>query len=259
MRFAWGVTIAALLAIASPARADDTKPSYRTIIDRADLERASIGGQRLRVYVSGLALQGQIMDVSDPKSLKLFIGSAEKKVPYTLGTYASTTSDTAVVICIQASQPFADVLRAISDAIDTTLLADLNEHTQVAILMYGDTVSAGKLASAKATRGKLSVITTDASSTEPMLLDGLDRALSMLKKVKSDPAGRAYRKMIVVIGDGRDLANDHERVTKTGKRALKDGVRIHSLAYSPNDARRTLLVLGELSKQSLGTFRWICG
>ena len=33
-------------------------------------------------------------------------------------------------------------------------------------------------------------------------------------------------------------------------------MRIHSLAYSPADLRRPLLVLGELSKQSFGTFRW---
>ena len=34
-------------------------------------------------------------------------------------------------------------------------------------------------------------------------------------------------------------------------------MRIHAIAYSPNDMRRPLLALGELSKRSLGTFRWV--
>src|SRR5262249_23699945 len=87
----------------------------------------------------------------------------------------------------------------------------------------------------------------------------IDRALSMLKKAKGESEGRPLRKMIVVIGDGRDLANDRERVTRTGQRALKEGVRIHSMAFSPTDARRQLLVLAELSTRSHGTFRWIRG
>src|SRR5262249_5141256 len=87
-------------------------------------------------------------------------------------------------------------------------------------------------------------------AADPVLLDAIDRALNVLKK------DEAARKMIIVIGDGRDAAQDRERVTRAGQRAAKEGVRIHSLAYSPVDMRRPLLALGELSKRSLGTFRW---
>jgi hypothetical protein len=79
----------------------------------------------------------------------------------------------------------------------------------------------------------------------------------MLKKAKTQPEGRPLRKIIVVIGDGRDRAGDRERVTKVGLRAAKEGVRIHTFAYSPTDQRRPLLLLGELSKRSFGTFRWL--
>src|SRR5262249_44991746 len=147
-------------------------------------------------------------------SLRLFVGGGEKKVPYALGVYGSTTADTALVLCIQASASFADVLRQISDAIDASLLAGLNDRTQVSIAMYGDTVAASKLAPAKAVRTKLAVVTSDNSASEPMLLDAIDRALAMLKKAKGESDGRPIRKMIVVIGDGRDLANDRERVTR---------------------------------------------
>ncbi|MCW5808100.1 MAG: FHA domain-containing protein, partial [Deltaproteobacteria bacterium] len=50
---------------------------------------------------------------------------------------------------------------------------------------------------------------------------------------------------------------DRERVKKLGDRAAKDGVRIHSFAYAPTRQRRPLLALGELSRRSLGTFRFI--
>ncbi len=89
------------------------------------------------------------------------------------------------------------------------------------------------------------------------MLDTLDRALMLLKRAKATPEGKPLRKMVIVIGDGRDSAADHERVTRTGQKAAKDGVRIHSLAYSHTDIRRPMLALGELSKQSLGTFRWV--
>src|SRR5262249_17001731 len=94
---------------------------------------------------------------------------------------------------------------------------------------------------------------------DPALLDTLDRALGLLKKAKAKTEGRPLRKMIVVIGDGRDRSSDRERVTRLGKRALKDNVRIHTFAFSPADRRGPMLALGELSKQSLGTFRWVRG
>ena len=63
----------------------------------------------------------------------------------------------------------------------------------------------------------------------------------------------------MIVGDGRDASNDRDRVTRVGQRAAKDNVRIHSIAFSPKDVRRPLLLLGELSKRSLGTFRWVRG
>lgn len=63
--------------------------------------------------------------------------------------------------------------------------------------------------------------------------------------------------MIIVIGDGRDRENDRTRVTAMGERAAKENVRIHTIGFAASGARRPLLVLGELSKKSLGTFRWV--
>jgi hypothetical protein len=255
------VLVALLVLFASMGRAsaddeDTTRHTYRAVVDRVDLEPSALTGMRLRVYLSALALQGQLLDLTDPKTIKLYVGSGEKKVPYALGTYDATKGDTAIVVLVQATLDYADALPLISDALDRSLLATLGEQTQIAVLPYGESVSTGKLATIKAVRGKVA-LTTDNSAGEPALLDTLDRALLLLKKAKTTPEGRPLRKMVIVVGDGRDMAADRDRVTRAGQRAAKEGVRIHSLAFSASDVRRPMLALGELSKRSLGTFRWV--
>ena len=253
--------VALLVLFASVGRAtaeddDSTRHTYRAVVDRVDLEPSSLTGMRLRVYLSALALQGQLLDLTDPKTIKLKIGSSEKKVPYALGTFDATKGDIAIVVLVQATLDYGDAMPLIGDALDRSLLSALGDQTQIAILPYGESVSTGKLAAIKAVRGKVS-LTTDNTAGEPALLDTLDRALLLLKKAKTTPEGRPLRRMVIIVGDGRDMAADRDRVTRTGQRAAKEGVRIHSLAFSASDVRRPMLALGELSKRSLGTFRWV--
>jgi hypothetical protein len=253
------LALVVMLAFAGSALADDDEPakqSYRAVVDRVDLEPSTLTGQRLRVYLSALALQGQLLDLTDPKTIKLYIGSSEKKLPYSLGRYGATNGETAVVIMVQASLDFTDTLPMISEALDRDLLVPLPDRTQVAVMTYGETTGSGKLVSIKQARGKVA-LAGDSSAGDPALLDTLDRALMALKRAKTNPEGRTLRKVVIVVGDGRDVAGDRDRVTRTGKRAAREGVRIHTLAYSANDVRRPMLALGELSKQSLGTFRWV--
>ena len=246
--------LVAWLLVASSAFAD--APSYRVIVDRVELESASITGQRLRVYLSALSLEGQRLDLTDPKSIRLYVGSSEKKVPYALGTYDATGGDTAVVVLVQVSVDWTDALPTIAETLDRELLSALGERAQVAIIPFGEAVAAGKLEKVKHARGRLGALSSDGSAGDPGLLDAVDRALILLRRAKSDPEGRAMRKIMIVIGDGRDRGGDRDRVTAVGKRAAKEGVRIHAVAYSPADVRRPLLVLGELAKRSMGTFRW---
>src|SRR5688572_25750638 len=100
------VLLVALLVLASTAYADPeprTTTSYRVIVDRVDLEPSTLTGYRLRVYLSALALQGQLLDLTDPKTIKLYLGASERKFPFALGSYGATTGDTAIVIVVQAS------------------------------------------------------------------------------------------------------------------------------------------------------------
>jgi hypothetical protein len=261
MRSATCVIGGALILLAARpaiAPADDGGPaSYRAVIDRVDLEPASIGGLRLRVELSALALQGQRLDLSDPKSIKLLVGGSKLEAPFALGTYGPTGADTAIVIVLEANLAYADTLPSILSTLDDIVLSALGDRTQLAILSYGEATGAGKLATLKSARARLAQVSQDGSAGEPALLDTLDRALLLLKKARTTPEGRPLRKLVIAIGDGRDRSGDRDRVTQLGQRADKQGVRIHTLGYAPSNVRRPLLTLGELSKRSLGTFRWV--
>jgi hypothetical protein len=251
----------ALLVLAGrpgPARAQEAGPaSYRVVLDRAELEPATFGGLRLRIAVSALALQGQLLDLSDPKSVKVMAGGSKLEAPYALGSFAATGADAAIVIVLEANLAYTEVLPSIVATLDDIVLSKLSDRTQLAILAFGEATGSGKLGSLKASRARLAQLSPDGSAGEPALLDTLDRAMRLLKQAKSSPEGRPLRKLIIVIGDGRDRSGDRERVTRLGQRADREGVRIHTLGFAPSNVRRPLLTLGELSKRSLGTFRWV--
>ncbi|MFN0247850.1 MAG: FHA domain-containing protein [Kofleriaceae bacterium] len=249
----------ALVAVSARAFADDenVKPSYRIVIDRIDHEPASITGSRLAIFVSALTLQGQQLDLHEPNTIKTLVGSSELRAPFAIGHFSETNERLAIVVVVQATLEYQEVLPIVLEQLDQTLLTHLDEKTLVAILPYGETVGTGKLAPLKAARAKLANISQDGTAGDPALVETVERALILLKKAKTDPEGIPLRKLILLVGDGRDRVGDKDRVTRLGVRAAKESVRIHSFAYSPSDQRRPLLLLGELSRKSLGTFRWL--
>jgi hypothetical protein len=258
MNRAWVIVAAVLLFGARPAHGQEVGSTYRAVIDRADLEPAAVGGYRLRVYVSAMSLDGKVLDLTEPKSIKMQASRSEIRAPYALGNFGASQTDLAIVFVLQASSEYADVFRVITEAADTAVLEGLPEsRTQVGIVTYGESVGPAKLGSLKAGRAKLRQLAGEGPAAEPVLLDALDRALRLLKGAKTEPPGRPLRKMIAIISDGRDRSDDRDRVTMLGKRAAAAGVRIHTFAHAPNDVRRPLLLLGELSKRSFGTFRWL--
>jgi len=176
------------------ARADEAGPAqYRAVIDRIDLEPATFGGQRLRVKLSALAVQGQLIDLAGPKSLKVQIGGSKLDAPYAIGPYSATGADTAIVFVIEANPAFAEVLPKLMGALDATVLQNLGDRTQVAFLAYSEAPGTGKLMSLKAARNRLDSVTADTAAAEPALLDTLDRALLLLKRAKTTPETRPLR------------------------------------------------------------------
>lgn len=230
------------------------------MIDQVVVEPSTVGGQRLRIYVSAMSLQGQALDLAEAGGVRVFAGGSKLDVPLAIGTFAPTKTDLAMVVITQVSADFTDVLPVINEALDTNVFGEVDDKlTQVALLGYGESIAPGKLGSLKNARARIGGIASDGSFGDPLLLDSIERALGLLRKATTKPEGKPLRKLIVIIGDGRDASNDRDRVTRVGQRAAKDNVRILSLAYSPKDVRRPLLLLGELSKRSFGTFRWVRG
>ena len=245
----------AVIAMLTPARAEE-----RVVIDQVVVEPSTLGGQRLRIYVSALSLQGQVLDLAELGGVRVNVDGRKLESGLAVGTFANTQTETAIVVITQISSDFSDVLPVINEALDSNLFDKVSEKTtQVALLGYGESIAPAKLGSMKTARARVTSIVSDGSVGEPILLDSVERALVLLRKATTKPEGKPLRKMIVIIGDGRDASNDRDRVTRVGQRAAAAGIRIHSLAYSPKDVRRPLLLLGELSKKSLGTFRWVRG
>ena len=237
MRIWLALVAVALLAVHGHAQ-DSTN---RVTVDRVEHEPSSLGGNRLRVYVSALSLLGGMLDLTAAKAVKLTAGGSEIKAPFALGRYAATDAQTAIVVVVQANLQYAEVQPVIADGLEAHVLAALDEaHTQLAVVAYGETVQAAKLAPIKTARAKLGQVQNDGTATDPLLLEGIERALALLKKAKGTPEGKSLRKIIVLIGDGHDLSNDRDRVTRLGERAAREGVRIHSLAFAPNDIRKPL-------------------
>ncbi len=263
MRLGCLACLALVLAAPAPARAEDgedaaTSSTYRVVADRAELEPSALGGATLRVFVSAYSLTGAFLPV-EPDGFAVTAGGATLADPF-IGYYGATKGDLALAIVVQTTSQYEPALPQILDGLETQLLATLGgigERGQFAVIGYGESVTPGKLVDVKAAASAVKSLSSDSSASEPVLLDAVEHAMKLLKKAKTEPEGRPLRKLVLVIGDGRDLSADRERVTRLGERAAKEGVRIHTIGYAPDDIRRPLLALGELSKRSGGTFRWV--
>ncbi len=247
------VALLALLAPAGAARAQ----SKTVTLDAVTLEPSRLTGfSRLRAYVSAMTLEGDSLDFA-PGNLRLLVGGSALRAPYGVGHFGLSDAELSVVIIIESAFEYTQTLPIIQEVLAEELLAKLPERSRVAIVGYGESVQSGRLDTLKKARSKLSALAGDLGPSEPALLESVEHGLALFRRVKTVPPGRPTRKVIVLISDGRDRLADRDRVTSVGQRANRDGVRILSLAYSPTNSRRPLLNLGELSKQSRGTFRWL--
>jgi hypothetical protein len=247
------------LAIAAAAPRGARAQAQRVVVDQVTLEPSPLYGQaRLRVFVSATELSGNVIPISGPKAWTLKLGNADKRVPFYVTTFDGGNHLLAVAIVVETTAEYGPDLPVIQKVLGEELLAKLSPGAQAAVIGYADKAGgAGKFAPGKTAASKLAGLVAATEPTEPALVDAVERALGAMKKLKTDPEGQPIRKLVIVVSDGRDKVDDRPRITALGKRAAKAGIRIHSLAYSPTDTRKPLLLLGELSKQSGGTFRWV--
>lgn len=249
--------LAVAVGLAGPARAEVAH--QRLVLDQAVVEPSLIPGlARLRLHVTAVDLNGAVIDLSGDKRFTVVVGGSPRRAPLLVGQADAAADPLAMVLVVENAADYQADLGTITGALADDLLGKLPATTQVSVLPYGERLgTSARLSNIKAAQAGLASIEADADPGAPALLDAVERALITLRKVRTTPPGQPVRKVIVVVSDGRDRTDDRERTTQIGRRAAQAGVRIHTLAYSPTDMRRPLLALGELSRQSHGTFRWV--
>lgn len=248
------------LGVGASTPADAASTQTRLRIDRVIAEPAWMPGMtRLRIYTTAVTLQGAFVPViGEPGKggFVLKVGASKKKIPYLTGMYGGTEGPLAIALVISLSFEYADDFEEIKRELGK-LLEALPKDAQVAVVSYSDTVHAtGRMSPAAAAR-KLARLIPDSAPSELELIKAVSRAVRIVDRIKLKPPYTSARKMVVVVSDGKDLDFEPDRFRKAGRDAERRDVRIHSLAYSPEDNRRPLLGLGELSKRSFGTFRWV--
>ncbi|MCG8417076.1 MAG: FHA domain-containing protein [Proteobacteria bacterium] len=248
------------LALSSPAHAAPRKlsdpPWLR--IDRVVAEPAVLQGYaRLQLFVTPVNLQGQILDISGARAWTLVLGRQKKRIPYIAGTFRNLDIDVALAIVIETSAEFSGALPTVQREV-TTLIDNLPRDTQVAIIGYDDSLHGSRRLRSRSRALKvLSGLEPSNDPGGPVLIKAIDRARRALARVKPDRPGVALRKLILVISDGKDIDPRPANYRKVSRRADREGIRIHSIAYPPDRNRLPLRGLAEMSKQSLGTFRFV--
>ena len=229
----------------------------RVKLDRVEAEPSWFHGvARVRLFITAVALEGSIIPVASDAWI-LAINGSTTKPPVLAGHYEDVDSQLVCAVVIETGFEVAADLPAIQNAV-AGFLGALPRSTRVAVIEYGESIHGGrKLLTPGQAQNQIEQARADDVPASPRLIEALGLAIKTLDKAQPTVPGAPLRKMIVVLSDGKDGEPTPDRYRKLGKRAGKAGIRIHSIAYSPVDNRRPLLGLGEMSKRSDGTFRWV--
>lgn len=256
----WGalLTLYAMLALLAPARADERD---RALIDKVDVRPSPIYGlARIRALISATELRGARIPKDGKPNLTVKIGGA--KVSFVTGLSKNAEVEVQAVLVVATTDAFLETLDPIREILKTDLLGPLEKlgpRFQIAVIGY-DSVTTGqkRLGPIAAARGALDGLVAEELTSEVALVKAVEDAIALAARARPKQVGSLTRPVVIVVSDGAGIPVDgREEITKLGERAAKQGVRIHGLGFSPQKHRRTLLTLGELSKRSGGTFRWI--
>ena len=227
-------------------------------IDRVQAEPSIFEGMtRLRLFVTAVNLHGVFLgDITGKDAWQLRIGSQRTRTPYVVGTFQGVEDELAVGIVVETTLAFQEVLPSIKTQL-AAYLEQLPRTAHVLVLGYDEDVHGGRRATS------LSRAIEEVDSLEPAfapgdhhLIEAVERARKALDRAKPHTPGASLRKLMIVVSDGRDIDPAPERYRKVSKRAGRQGIRIHTVAFAPDGNRHPLYGLGEISKQSEGTFRF---
>lgn len=214
------------------------------------------GHTRLRAFVGAIELYGKRIELK-ASDFSLKLGSSEARAPALLTTYAGDTTPLALSIVVVTTADYADTLGELKAQLKTFVQA-LPKDSQVSVVGYSESLTGGHRVTDAATAVKqIERLDPELVADPPDLIGAVERAVRAVKRAKPPEEGAALRKLIVVVSDGKDADPDPERYRRVAKLAAREGIPIHSVAFSPQNHRRPMLGLGEMSKRSNGTFRLI--
>ncbi|MBT8493998.1 MAG: FHA domain-containing protein [Deltaproteobacteria bacterium] len=233
------------------------KVKTRVVLDHVDVQRSYFEGRAaLRLYMTAVTLEGGRIPIPGKDGLLFKIGGSKQRIPYVLGRFGETDGELVAAVVLEVGKEYEADFPIIADALSRHL-REWPRDSRVVLARYGQNVDIDpRPRNVRSVASEVANATSDLTLAEPKLLEAVERAVGAVKEVKARP-GVYTRRVVVVIGDGKDVAPEPASFTRIGKEAGEAGVRIHTVAYSPVDNRRPLLGLGELSKQSGGTFRWV--
>lgn len=252
-----GLAVVATLGVLPNAAAGEV-PAAWLKLDRVTVEPSPLAGRaRVRVYVSAVRLEGEVIAVNGAEAWSLQLGASKKHLPYVAGTFAGTGEDLAIALVVQTSTEFTEALPVMREVLGG-FLDGVPPRTQVTVVAYGENVHGGtRLGDIARAKADLEELEGESFPEDPQLIKAVDRAVTTLERARTADDGTELRRMIIVVGDGRDDDFDPEPFRRVARRAESKAIPIHTVAYSPIDSRSAMIGLGELSKVSNGTLRWV--
>ncbi len=254
------VALALIAATVSPSTAQAAKEYSR--FERLDVEPYFAHLARVRIWINLVHLEGSLIDGVKPEDLVLVAGGNRLKQVPGISRFEYTGDEMDIVVMVNMGAGSAFGNDDYSDKI-ADFIAKLPKTARVAIVTYGGYVkSSGFDDPSKTARNwQKSFNNTEDESNPPRLLYALDKAVKLLTKIEPRLATTSTRKLIVLLSDGIDEQQDDDIArkgfVKLAKTASDAGIAIHSIGFSLVDNRRPLINLGEISKKTSGTFRWV--
>lgn len=257
------VTVVALTALSAVhpelARADTpVQPGLR--VERLDAVPSIIEGYtRLTFHATPVTLQGAFMsDITGKNAWALTIGKKTKKLPYIAGQFHALPDELAVAIVIDTSADFAEILEDIQKRVTRFIESLPKKRTQVSIISFDNEVRGSKRV--MSVNRALAAVARLYGNTDPgdkLLLEAVKRAHRAVSRAKPLVESNRVRKLIIVISDGRDASYPNPaNYRRIAKKAARAHIPIHTIGFAPDGNRLPLRGLGELSKRSVGTFRF---
>jgi hypothetical protein len=209
----------------------------------------------LRVFVSEVEREGRAVPAPAASYRLVMDGTLSADPPREAVTLAESDAPLRVALVVQGNDTFVPIADPLTRAGDR-LLSALPARALVDVVHYSSTVDVvASRAAVGAALAAWAAIVPESRGTA-RLVDALGAALDGL----AEPAG-ARRRVLVLVADGRDVALERPRIRELAARAARQGVTIMPIAYSPTQAmapedREPFLGLGELAKQTGGSFRW---